>query len=429
MPQSKFRSPNLTQKPQNAAPVPHSIIADNVVSPISHGGLYLHWPFCETKCGYCDFYSVPVAGLNVDPVLDAVTRELHLRLSRPDFSIRTIFLGGGTPTTLDATPLATLIHAITRETAGQSVEEFTIEANPATVDANKAAILADSGVTRVSLGAQSFNAAELAILERIHCADDIPRAVATIRGGGIDNINLDLIFGVPGQTRESWRTSLKRAIELEPAHLACYGLTYEPGTSLTKRYRQGLVRPCDEDLEADLFLETIDTLEAFGYEQYEISNFARPDRQCRHNLIYWRNEPFIGVGPSAAGYIGDRRYKNVANHAEYVTRVERDGQAVADEETVTASMAAMEALMMQLRLREGLDVARVRARTGYDIADACAGAIERLSRQGLVACAEGRLRLTRQGMLVGDAVIAELAAAIDSRRGVSLPVVSAGKPK
>lgn len=377
-------------------------------------GLYVHVPFCETKCGYCDFFSVAVKDRDTAALVDRIKTELHRRVARATHHVRTIFCGGGTPTILPTDQLAGLLDVINDVVTVGNLAEFTVEANPATVDDEKARLLLQSGVTRVSMGVQSFFPDELDTLERIHSPDDIAPSVATLRRNGIPQINLDLIFGIPGQTRETWTGSLRRAIELEPDHIACYGLMYEPGTRLTAMRSAGRIRPCDEELEADLFDGTVDTLSAAGYEQYEISSFARPGCRCEHNLIYWRNEPYIGVGPSAAGCLDGRRYKNVAHVAGYIRMVDEHGHAEAESEAIDTETLITEMIMMQLRLIEGLSIEAFRRRTGLDPIALFAQTLDPLTDRGLLTVSETHIAFTRRGRLVGDAIMAELVAAFES---------------
>lgn len=392
-------------------------------------GLYVHIPFCETKCGYCDFFSIPLKGRHTGPLVDQVCRELQQRLGRNGRRVDTIFLGGGTPTILPTHELARLLGVISELVPVAQLAEFTVEANPATVDQEKAELLVRSGVTRVSMGAQSFFAKELAALERLHSPADIAPSVATLRRAGPIQLNLDLMFGIPGQTLDTWTQSLRRAIDLGVDHIACYGLTYESGTRLTAQKQRGLIAPCDEQLEAELYLHAIDTLEAAGYRQYEISNFAKPGCASKHNLVYWRNGPYIGVGPSAAGCLGQRRYKNVADVSGYIRRIAERGDAEMESETIDTQMLMMEMVMMQLRLNEGLSLVAFRQRTGADPLacgrqDTCGGqdacdeqpnlfrdVVCRFEDQGLVSVSETHIRLTRTGRLVANPIISELASA------------------
>lgn len=309
--------------------------------------------------------------------------------------------------------LAGLADGLSSVVDGRELDEFTVEANPATVDGAKAALLVDRGVTRVSMGAQSFVPSELAILERLHTPDDIAPSFEILRGAGVGQINLDLIFGIPGQTMATWSESLRRAIDLAPDHIACYGLTYEPGTSLTAARRANRITPCGEQLEADLYLRAIETLTAAGFEHYEISNFARPGCRCQHNLNYWRNGPYVGVGPSAAGCLDGRRYKNVADVDRYAELMDSQGHAEADTEIIDTPRLMTEMIMMQLRLIEGLSVSAFREATGSDPVALFGSTLQRLVELGKVIVSDTHIALTRAGLLVSDAVMAELAYACD----------------
>lgn len=372
-------------------------------------GLYVHVPFCETKCGYCDFFSVAHKDQDTAPLVDRLIREFDLRVGGLAGRIRTVFFGGGTPTILPHDQLAALLKATRGALDGATLEEWTVEANPATVDGVKADLLVQSGVTRVSMGAQSFFPAELAVLERLHSPDDIGPSVRILRRAGVSQVNLDLIFGIPGQTMDTWAESLRRAIDLEPDHIACYGLTYEPNTRLTALKVAGKMTPCDENLEADLFFQTIDTLEAAGYRQYETSNFARPGCECRHNVLYWRNQPYVGVGPSAVGCIDGRRYKNVANVAGYIRLMDSQGHAEVESEEIDREKLILEMILMQLRLVEGLSVADFERRVGLSPGEVFNGTLDRLASDGLLTVTRDRIAFTREGRLVGDRVMGELA--------------------
>jgi oxygen-independent coproporphyrinogen-3 oxidase len=372
-------------------------------------GLYVHVPFCQTKCGYCDFYSIPLEGRSTGALTRALLRELHARVPAVDSPIATVFCGGGTPTLLPLDELAMLLRTISELTRSDPVTEFTVEANPGTVDDAKARLIVDSGVTRVSMGVQSFFEAELAALERIHHPSDIPRAVDVLRRNRVAEVNIDLIFGIPGQSAASWRASLTRAIELGVDHVSCYGLMYEPGTRLTAQRKAGRVTPCDESLEADMYLMMLDTLTAAGFEQYEVSNFAQPGCRCAHNLIYWRNQPYVGVGPSASGCDGRRRYKNVADVGRYVRMIETDGVAEGFRETIGGETLMLEMVMLQLRLVEGLSIDDFRVRTGCEPRALFGPVLDRFVTSGHLTATDTRIALTREGFLVADSIITALA--------------------
>jgi len=373
-------------------------------------GWYLHLPFCTTKCGYCDFYSLPTRDDWIPDLVAAVRREMQVR--DPGRAIRTVFVGGGTPTVLPGDALRSVLEPIAeRLNHAAGAVEFTCEANPSTADELKLDLLREMGVNRVSFGAQSFDTGELAVLQRLHDPSHIAEAVTLARAAGFENVNLDLIFGVPGQTMRSWRNSLRRAIELGPDHLSCYGLMYEEGTALTRQRRLGLVRPCDEDAEAEMFEATISELGAAGYEQYEISNFARPGKRCEHNMIYWRNEEYLGVGPSAVSYLNGVRRKTKADVKAYMEAWAGHGggataeSLVFEREELAAEARARETAVQMLRLNEGLELGRFARQTGFDATKLFTAAIEKNAAAGLLSNGGGAIRLTRAGMLLANRVM------------------------
>jgi oxygen-independent coproporphyrinogen-3 oxidase len=288
--------------------------------------------------------------------------------------------------------------------APQDQSEFSVECNPDSLSADKIDVLADHGVTRISLGAQSFHGDLLRTLERAHDPEEIGRAVERVRRR-IDNVSLDLIFGVPGQTESQWRADLKSALTLEPDHLSTYGLTYEKGTPLWKRRRRGLVRALDEDAELSLYAQAIDTLESVGFEQYEISNFARPGRRCRHNQVYWANEAYFGFGMGAARYVLGRRELNTRDLHRYIRQSLSGESAVMQSEELGPEERARETMAVQLRRAEGIDRVSFQNQTGF-VLDALSGeAMVQHIDQGFLADDERSVRLTRRGKYVADVVI------------------------
>lgn len=368
---------------------------------------YIHIPFCAHHCGYCDFAIATGQDHQIELYLDALDAELTtLGEARP---VRTLFLGGGTPTHLSAAQLERLLSILRRwlPFIPEAEPELSIECNPDTLTADKIDVLADHGVTRVSLGAQSFHADLLGTLERAHDCDEIGRAVERVRRR-IDNVSLDLIFGVPGQTETQWRTDLERALALAPDHLSTYGLTYEKGTPLWKRRQRGEVRPLDEDAELALYAQAIDVLEAAGFEHYEISSFARPGRRCRHNQTYWANEAYFGFGMGAARYVLGRRELNTRDLHRYIRQALSGESVTWQSEELEPEERARETMAVQLRRGEGIDRAGFRSQTGFDL-DAVAGAaLARHVEQGFLADDGRSVRLTRQGKYVADAVIERL---------------------
>lgn len=365
-------------------------------------GWYVHLPFCTTKCGYCDFYSLPTIPGLVDGLVNALASEIAWR--DPKRPVETIFIGGGTPTVLPAEALGRILDLITARTG--PVGEFTVEANPSSTDELKLDLLRKSGVNRISFGAQSFDPAELKVLERLHDPRHIFESVDAARAAGFDNINLDLIYAIPGQSMESWRSTLQRAIDIGAEHLSCYALMYEPGTSLTRLRHQGRVVQADEDLEAEMFDCTIDTLTAAGYEHYEISNFARPCRRCRANVIYWENREYFGIGPSAVSYLDGVRRKNVPDVRKYVESTPTDPTSiVSEEEQLATEDRARETAIQMLRMTEGIKYARFEAVTGFKANELFSRQIAEYAGLGLIEANATGFRLTRRGLLLSNKVM------------------------
>lgn len=368
-------------------------------------GWYVHLPFCTTKCGYCDFYSLPsIPGL-VDGLVAALSAELAAR--NPRRPVETLFVGGGTPTVLPAEALNRILSLLSKS-AGR-VDEFTVEANPSSTDELKLELLRNHGVNRISFGAQSFNPDELRVLERLHDPRHIFESVSAARTVGFDNINLDLIYAIPGQSMESWQTTLQRAIDVGTEHLSCYALMYEPGTSLTRLRHQGRVVQADEDVEADMFECTIDMLTAAGFEHYEISNFARPGRRCQANIIYWENREYLGIGPSAVSYLEGVRRKNVADVRKYIETMQSGaGSIVVEEEALPPEDRARETAIQMLRLTDGINYARFEAITGFRAEALFARQLDEYTDLKLIARDPNGFRLTRRGLLLSNQVMTAL---------------------
>ena len=369
---------------------------------MSGPALYVHIPFCETKCPYCDFNSFAVEGRNVDGYLDALRREMDARGVPPHPP--TIFIGGGTPTVVTPEQLARYLKDIVARLHPDPAREFTVEANPGSLTREKVAVLREHGVNRVSLGAQSLLDRHLRTLGRVHDAAHVEEAYRMVREGGIPRVNLDFIYGVPGMTLAEWAWTLEAAIAWAPDHLSCYALIFEPGTEFHARRSAGRLKPIAEDRELAMFRYTERRLRRAGIFRYEISNFARPGEECRHNLVYWRNEEYAGFGAGAFSLLGGRRTGNERHLARYADAVRERGDAIASEERLLGDAAAREAIVLGLRTAEGVDVARVEERYGVDLR-ALIGTISRLRALGFVASG-GRLRLSRRGWRVADEVAA-----------------------
>ena len=367
---------------------------------------YVHVPFCAHKCGYCDFASLAGADHLADRYLDALDREVAA-VGTPQ-PVDTIFIGGGTPTRLDARQLERLLATVRRWFPLADGGEWTVEANPGTLDAAKVAVLADGGVNRVSLGAQSFQPDLLRALERNHAPDEVPRALDLIRPR-FDRWSFDLIFGVPGSTPAMWEADLATALALGPDHLSCYGLVYEKGTALWKQERAGHVQPVGEEAERSMYEHTIDRLADAGLAMYEISNFARPGHESRHNLIYWANWAYFGVGLGAARYLDGVRSSNTRDLPAYLKRVEAGLDATGPTETLDPEARAREtAVLMLRRTVSGLDRAEFARQTGLDFDDLAGDALPRHRAGGLLEDDGTRVRFTRAGLFLADTVLCDL---------------------
>jgi oxygen-independent coproporphyrinogen-3 oxidase len=365
---------------------------------------YVHVPFCAHRCGYCDFTLVARRDDLIDAYLEALAIELS-KLERPR-EVDTLFFGGGTPTHLPAPQLERLLALTRTWFLPVPGAEICVEANPAGLDDAKIAVLADAGVNRLSLGAQSFDAAVLKLLERDHLGSDIPDVVERVRRR-IPNVGLDLIFGVPGQSLDLWRATLALAVALAPTHVSTYGLTFEKGTSFQSRLNKGLLDPCEEESERQMYALAMDELPRAGFEQYELSNFAQPGFRCRHNEVYWAGKPFFGFGPGAARYAAGRRELNHRSVTTWINRVLAGQSPIAESEELSPEGRARELVMLNLRRCEGLNLADFREQTGFDFRDLAGEALPRHLRQGLLEECEGHVRLTREGRFLADTVFAE----------------------
>jgi oxygen-independent coproporphyrinogen-3 oxidase len=368
-------------------------------------GLYVHVPFCRSKCRYCGFYSVPVAGRDTGRLAAALLREME-RCEGADF--RTAYIGGGSPTALPAKQLVGLARKIRERFAG--IEEFTVECNPGQVETGLLAELKQAGVNRLSFGAQSFRDAELQLLGRGHCVADIGRAVESARRAGFDNLGLDLIFAMPGSTLGDWRYSVEAAIELGVQHISAYSLSFEPGTPFDAMRRAGRLCPVDEELDRAMYEWAIERLEQAGLVQYEISNFARLGFECRHNLGYWANRPFVGIGPGAASYWQQRRTANDPDIERYVEAVESGLDVPSEVQPVSADDMACETAVLNLRTRAGIDLSEFRRRTRRDATRTFAEPIQRYCRMGLIEVAGRSVRLTRRALPIADTILCDFAA-------------------
>jgi oxygen-independent coproporphyrinogen-3 oxidase len=407
--------PLLRQRSRGLSPCPLPAIEARP-APTS---LYLHVPFCFHKCHYCDFYSIVDSRGRQAPFAARLEREIDAlaawHAGRGGGPLETIFIGGGTPTLLEIPHWDRILAAIGRSFDLSADLEFTVECNPETASAELFALLASGAVNRISIGAQSFDPHLLRVLERWHDPDNVGRAIQLARGAGIGRASLDLIFAIPGQTCQAWDADLRRALALDPDHLSCYCLTFEPGTAITQKRDMGRIVPTSDEVAAEMQEHCLRTLDAAGFARYEVSNFARPGEACRHNLAYWRQDQWLAAGPSASAHVGGHRWK-VDPHLDRYLSAQDDLAPVTDHETPDPRRALAERLMTGLRIAEGVAVASIMS-AGADVDPA---GPERLQRAARDAVARGWLhdddatwRPTDTGFLFADALALSFMSALD----------------
>ncbi|MSU65174.1 MAG: radical SAM family heme chaperone HemW [Opitutus sp.] len=372
-------------------------------------GLYVHVPFCASTCDFCAFYQTEPTAARVQHYIAGVAREADLvEWTRP---VTTVFWGGGTPGMLAPRDLARLAE-IVRARCGGPVPEWSIELAPASVTEERLAALREAGVTRVSLGVQSFRPELLEALGRSHSRKQIYRAYDRVRAAKFLSVNLDLMFALPGQTAEEWAGDLREAVSLAPDHLSTYCLTFEEDTKLWLKLSQGRVK-LDAEHEAHLYEATWAQLADLGYAQYEVSNFSRPGHQCRHNLNTWRMNEWIGLGPSAASQQGDWRGANVADLDQWLGHLEQGHRVTDDRVPLTPALLAEDALIFGLRMNAGVDLAKWRERAPQAPWPVIDGMIAELENGELLVRSGDRVTLTNQGRLMADSVGAEIMAAFE----------------
>ena len=361
---------------------------------------YVHIPFCTQICYYCDFSKVFIKNQPVDSYLEHLIEEYH---SYDIKKLRTLYIGGGTPTALSAPQLAFLLEKLTDKLDLSYLEELTIEANPGDLDEEKIAVLKDSPVNRVSLGVQTFNDRMLKQIGRSHSEKDIYENIANLKKAGFDNISIDLIYALPKQTMEDVKTNVAKAIALDIPHMSLYSLILENHTVFMNRMRRGKLPLPKEDLEAEMFEYIIAELEKAGFEHYEISNFSKPGFESRHNLMYWDNAEYYGIGAGASGYVDGVRYKNHGPIRHYLQAVEA-GNARVQEEVLTLKEKMEEEMFLGLRKKSGVSKKRFEEKFGLSFEDQYGSVVSELTEQGLLVPDRDIVRMTKQGLFLGDTV-------------------------
>jgi putative oxygen-independent coproporphyrinogen III oxidase len=355
-------------------------------------GVYVHIPFCAARCDYCDFATWTDRGHLIDSYVDACIADITRRRAENHPSATSVFFGGGTPSLIEGAQLARILDAIARTDDA----EVTVECNPDSVDAAKLAAYRAAGVNRLSFGVQSMAPRVLAALNRTHDPENVTRAIALARKEGFERINVDLIYGTPGESQDDWRATLAGAVALDVTHVSAYALTVEPATPLGQRVAAGAAAP-DDDVQADFYLLADEALVAAGLEWYEVSNWARPGEECRHNELYWSEGEYLGIGCAAHGHTDARRWWNVRTPDRYIAAIEAGVSAEAGSETLDSGPRAEEALVLALRTRRGISV------------EAAAGpTVDELAAGGFVREIDGRVVLTARGRLMASDVTARL---------------------
>lgn len=371
-------------------------------------GIYIHIPFCRQKCDYCDFYSIA----NGEDKMDLYQKALlaHIKETAPmteKNTIDSIYIGGGTPSYYGEKRLKELLSVLHKQFSVEKDAEITVECNPDSTDKKLLHTLKKYGVNRISMGMQSADAGELCAIHRIHTPKQVDDAMTLARKEKFTNLSLDLIYGLPGQTMDSWKATVEHALSLIPQHLSCYGLKVEEGTPLYHRVEQGESLP-DDDMQAELYLWTVGRLERAGYHQYEISNFAKTGFASRHNLRYWLTQPYIGFGPGAHSDFGGRRYSFVRDLDQYIHAVLQGGQLIETSELIPQRERCGEYLMLRLRTTHGIDPVEYRSTYFMDFAPLQARLMEFQQQGWAEQSPEGRWHLTPEGFLVSNQLIGDL---------------------
>ncbi len=381
---------SATQVPQGGWPKPKSA--------------YIHVPFCRHRCGYCNFSVVAGREDLIDQFLQAIDLELAA-LHRPP--IDTLFIGGGTPTHLSIRQLTRLLEVVTKRFSLSANLEWSVEANPEDITAEKLTLLAEHGVNRISLGVQSFNRGKLTVLERSHHGEQA-KEIVCLSASQLANVSLDLIFAAPGETLDDWRQDVETALSLPITHLSTYALTFEKGTSFWTRQAKGQLSGVVEKVEVDMYEATREMASRAGLEHYEISNFARAGSMCRHNLAYWQGRGWYAAGPGAASFVGGTRKVNHRSPTTYLKRIREGQNAVAESERISPLQYARERAAFGIRMLRGIDLVKLTRETGIDLQQECFQSIDQLIVQGLVTANGSVLQLSKKGILFADTVASEL---------------------
>lgn len=370
-------------------------------------GLYMHIPFCKAKCHYCDFNSKPGMEDFAPAYFGALYNEMSLYSDRRDLSVKTVFIGGGTPSLVPPEHITNLLDNAHESFDIQNEAEISIESNPGTLDSHKLEAYLKAGVNRISIGLQAWQDSLLRTLGRIHSSRQFAENFLEARRAGFKNINVDLIFGLPGQTPGQWEETLDRVIELSPQHISCYDLKIEEGTEFDRLQKQGLLPEPDDGLDREMYYAAIEKLAQAGFEHYEISNFARPGYRCRHNLIYWEAQEYVGLGAGAHSYLDGQRYANITDIRQYAWKQERKESTVEDRYIIEPGEAMSEYMILKLRLIEGISGSDFRRRFNCELRDVYGEQLEKLEKKGLLQQEPDGIKLTAKGLDFANQVFIE----------------------
>jgi len=372
-------------------------------------GLYLHFPFCVSKCPYCDFNSYPLKEENqITSYISAIYKEITAYSQKlKKVNIKAIYFGGGTPTILSGVQIYNILEFCKDKFTIDKNAEITIEANPGTLDGEKIKLLIESGINRLSLGAQSFNNLILKKLGRIHNTQDIIDSYFLARKKGFNNINIDIMFALPDQTTEDLQNTLKKAVSLKPDHVSLYNLTIKPGTEYYKEYKRGKLKLPTEDEEFDMYNWAINYLEESGFEHYEIANFARPHKRSKHNLIYWQNKPYLGIGAGAYSFIRGYRYMNYENPERYIKEIMSGKLPIDNGEKLSLRKRMIETIILSLRTKDGVSYKKFITRFKVGINNIFHKQIKKLVNLGLLQRDDNRIKLTKKGIFLANTVFRE----------------------
>jgi oxygen-independent coproporphyrinogen-3 oxidase len=376
----------------------------------SYAGFYLHIPFCRKKCPYCDFYSITENDVHISTFVEAAILEIN-KSAESDFGrliYDSIYIGGGTPSLLDPADIERLLDNIRANYNIDDDSEITLECNPSSLTENKIQGFRKAGINRISLGIQSFSDKHLITLGRLHNSAEAVQSYRMIKEAGYENVSIDLIYGIPDQTISAWESDLETAIELGPRHISAYNLIIENGTEFDRLLEQGKLDLPSDDEQSEMYDLLNSKLNKAGYQRYEISNFAKPGFECRHNLKYWTGKPYMGSGPSAVSFDGGTRRKNKADITEYIKSIQSGADIPADTEIIDRETALEESIISGLRMASGLSVDFLKRQFNYDILREKGGAIELLIAENMIVIEGGHIKLTDKALFISDSVMVKL---------------------